>query len=224
MHKSHRERVKRKFLDIGFNGWREHEILEMMLFYVMPRVDTNPTAHRLIDEFGSLAAVMEAEYSMLLKVEGIGSEAATFLSALGRLQSEYGKSKWERERTVLTSAATAGRYCLDYIGNESEEALCIICMDARYAVKSRKIIANGMIDRVEVNIRKIAETAFATKAKYIMLCHNHPSGKPQPSQQDIEVTRMIVQALKPLGVEVCDHIVVGGGGYASMAERGYIKN
>lgn len=224
VHKSHRERVRQKFSEVGFEGWREHEILEMMLFYVMPRIDTNPIAHRLIEEFGSLAGVLEAQHSALTKVSGIGSETATYICALGKLQSEYGKSKWEREKVIFASSATAGRYCVDYIGNETEEVLGVVCLDTAYSVKNRKIISRGMIDRVDVNIRRIVETAFASSAKFLVLCHNHPSGGCIPSQQDIDVTNSIVSALKPLDIELCDHIVVGGGGFTSMAERGYIKN
>lgn len=225
VHKSHRERVREKFKNSGFDGWCGHEILEFLLFYTIPRADTNPIAHRLIDRFGSLSGVLDADVGALLKVEGIGLNTACFLSALGRLPAEYMRSKWEFDKTPLSDSTAAGRYCSDYIGSESEEVLAVICMDAKNQVKSKRIISRGSSDKVEVSIRKIVEAAFDSKVNYIVLCHNHPSGSAHPSQQDIDMTNEVAAALRPLDIELCDHIVVGGGGaFTSMADRGFIKN
>lgn len=224
VHSSHRERIREKFKAMGFEGWYEHEILEMLLFYTIPRTDTNPIAHRLIEKFGSLAQVLDADVSALMKVDGIGESTALFISALGKLQAEYAKSKWPKNRAVFTNTTVAGLYCRDYIGNETEEVLAVICLDGQNAVKKREIISRGVTDRVDVSIRKIAESAFNADAKYIVLCHNHPSGIPHPSQKDIELTNTIAAALSPLNIELFDHIIVGGQSFSSMAERGLIKN
>lgn len=224
IHKSHRKRVREKFSETGFEGWREHEILEMMLFYVIPRADTNPLAHTLIKKFGSLAQVLDADISALKKTEGVGEATAVYLKALGRLMPEYTKSKWPKNKTVFTNSTVAGLFCVDYIGNETEEVLAVICLDSQSAVKKKEIVSRGLVDRVDVSIRKIAEAAFSSGAKYIVLCHNHPSGVPHPSQQDIELTHSIIKALSPLNIELFDHIIVGGRSFSSMAERGLIKN
>ncbi len=225
VHKSHRERVREKFCNGGFEGWCGHEILELLLFYTIPRADTNPIAHRLIDRFGSLAGVLDADVNALMQVDGIGLNTACYLSALGHLPAEYMRSKWETDKTALSNSTAAGRYCADYIGSESEEVLAVVCLDAKNQVKSKRIISRGSADRVDVSIRKIVQAAFDAKVNYVVLCHNHPSGSSHPSQQDIDMTNEVASALRPLDIELCDHIVVGGGGgFTSMADRGFIKN
>lgn len=224
VHGNHRERIREKFRRVGFEGWCEHEILEMLLFYVIPRADTNPIAHELIKKFGSLSRVLDADTDSLAKVSGVGREVAVYLSALGKLQAEYAKSKWTREKPVILTSNDAGLFCVDYVGNEPEEALAVICMDSRCSVVNARIISRGLYDKVEISIRKIVEIAFNSDAKYLILCHNHPSGITNPSQQDIDMTNEIASALKPLNIELYDHIVVGGRHFESMAERGYIKN
>ena len=188
VHESHRERVREKFKSGGFEGWCDHEILELLLFYAIPRADTNPIAHRLIDRFGTLSGVLDADVTALLEVDGIGTSTAC------------------------------------YIGSESEEVLAVICLDAKNQVKSKRIISRGMSDRVDVSIRKIVQAAFDAKVNYVVLCHNHPSGSAHPSQQDIDMTNAVAAALRPLDIELCDHIVVGGDTFTSMADRGFIKN
>lgn len=224
VHDSHRERVREKFRNGGFEGWCEHEILELLLFYAIPRADTNPIAHALIDRFGSLSGVLDADVGALSEVSGVGMNTACYIAALGRLPAEYLRSKWSGGKVPLSNSTAAGRYCTDYIGNESEEVLAVICLDAKNQVKSKRIISRGVSDRVDVSIRKIVQAAFDAKVNYVVLCHNHPSGNSHPSQQDIDMTNAVAAALRPLDIELCDHIVVGGDSFTSMADRGFIKN
>ncbi len=224
VHKQHRERVREKFLSAGFEGWHDHEVLEMMLFYVIPREDTNPIAHALIEKFGTLAQVLDASVEALLKVKGVGRQTAIYLNALGKMQKNYTRSKWSKNKSVLSNSTVTGLYCTDYIGNETEEVLAVVCLDSQNAVKHKEIISRGTIDRVDVSIRKIAETSFNVNARYIVLCHNHPSGIPHPSQEDIEITDLVVKALKPFDIEVFDHIIVGGESFSSMADIGLLNN
>ena len=116
-HVNHRERVKKKFSDFGFEGWYDHEVLEMMLFYAIPRCDTNPIAHALLNEFGTLASVLDADVEQLKKVPGIGENAAIYISALGKLQSVYNRSKWSDAKTVFSNVTSAGLFGADFIGN-----------------------------------------------------------------------------------------------------------
>ena len=111
VHDNHRERVRQKFAAQGFTGWHDHEILELFLFYVMPRVDTNPTAHALIDEFGTLAQVLDADVDALKRVRGVGETTALYLHALGRLPSVYAQSKWDGKKTVLLNATATSLFC-----------------------------------------------------------------------------------------------------------------
>ena len=223
-HAKHRERVRKKFSDNGFNGWYDHEVLEMMLFYAIPRSDTNPLAHELLKEFGTLSAVLDADIEALKKVPGIGESTAIYLSSLGKLQGVYNRSKWKDTKTVFDNVASAGLYCSDFIGNETEEVLGLICLDTKKNVKKSTILSRGVIDKVHIDIRKIVEHVISVNAKHIVLCHNHPSGVLQPSYEDIEMTRRIAKALLPMEIEMVDHFIVCGKGYTSMAERGFLEN
>ncbi len=224
VHANHRERVKKKFADFGFDSWYEHEVLEMMLFYVIPRCDTNPIAHALLKEFGTLSGVLDADVENLKKVSGVGENAAIYISALGKLQSVYNRSKWNDAKSVFGNSTSAGLYCADFIGNETEEVLALVCLDTQKCVKKRTILSRGVIDKVHIDIRKIVENVVSVNAKHIVLCHNHPSGVLKPSYEDIEMTKNILQALKPLEIELIDHIIVSGKGFTSMAERGFLEN
>ena len=220
VHDNHRERVRQKFAAQGFTGWHDHEILELFLFYVMPRVDTNPTAHALIDEFGTLAQVLDADVDALKRVRGVGETTALYLHALGRLPSVYAQSKWDGKKTVLSNATATSLFCIDFIGHASDEVMGLICLDTQRQVKKKLLLSQGLVDIVEVSIRRIAEAAMGVNARYVVLCHNHPSGMAAPSYTDIETTKSIAKALSPLNIEVLDHIVVGGKTAYSMAEAG----
>ena len=224
VHANHRERVKNKFSDFGFEGWYDHEVLEMMLFYAIPRCDTNPIAHALLKEFGTLSAVLDADVEQLKRIPGIGESAAIYISALGKLQSVYNRSKWNDAKTVFSNVTATGLFCADFIGNETEEVLALICLDSQKCVKKSTILSRGVIDKVHIDIRKIVEHVVSVNAKHIVLCHNHPSGVLQPSYEDIEMTKRILLALSPLEIELVDHIIVCGKGYTSMAERGLLEN
>ncbi len=220
VHDNHRERVRQKFAAQGFTGWHDHEILELFLFYVMPRVDTNPTAHALIDEFGTLAQVLDADVDALKRVRGVGETTALYLHALGCLPSVYAQSKWDGKKTVLSNATATSLFCIDFIGHASDEVMGLICLDTQRQVKKKLLLSQGLVDSVEVSIRRIAEAAMGVNARYVVLCHNHPSGMAAPSYTDIETTKSIAKALSPLNIEVLDHIVVGGKTAYSMAEAG----
>lgn len=223
-HSNHRERVRKKFAEFGFDGFYDHEVLEMMLFYAIPRCDTNPIAHALLDEFGTLAQVLDADVDSLKKVDGIGESAAVYLSALGKIVGRYNRSRWEDTKSAFANVTSAGLWCADYIGNETEEVFALICLDTQKQVKKQVILARGVVDKVHVDVRKIAQHVVSVNAKYIVLCHNHPSGILQPSYEDIEMTGKLIAALKPLEIEIIDHFVVSGRGFTSMAERGLLKN
>ncbi|MDP4133002.1 MAG: DNA repair protein RadC [Bacillota bacterium] len=219
-HGSHRERVREKYLQQGFEGWHEHEVLEMLLFNGLPRVDTNPLAHALLDEFGTLAQVLDADVTALMKVPGIAKNTAIYLNMLGKLQGVYCRSKWHDGNNILPNSTAVGLFCVDYIGNEIDEVVAILCLDSKKSLKKAAIISKGIVDRAPVHIRKIAEVALSVNARFVVLCHNHPSGNPNPSGEDKELTRMVSCALAPLNIDLIDHIVVGGKSFISMAEAG----
>ncbi len=223
-HEGHRERVKRKFLESGFTpATPEHEVLEMLLFYSIPRQDTNPLAHELISRFGSLPNVLNASYEQLLTVKGVSSHTAVLLKLILAASDAYLRCM-EKEDFKCKSAEDAGQYLLEryrFLGND--EIFSVLSLDGVNDLKSFDIIEKGDIATVGVSIRKIIETLIRTKAHSVVLAHNHPSGIALPSQEDVAVTANIKKALLPLGIRVADHIIISGNDYVSLAQSGRFK-
>lgn len=224
IHDGHRERVKKKFLESGFTpATPEHEVLEMLLFYSIPRQDTNPLAHELLNRFGSLPNVLNASYEQLLTVKGISSHTAILLKLILAASDAYLRSM-EKEELKNKSADDAGEYLLEryrFLGKD--EIFSVLSLDGVNDIKSFDIIERGDIATVGVSLRKIIETLIRNKAHSVVLAHNHPSGIALPSQEDITITANIIKALMPLGIKVADHIIVSGNDYVSLAQSDRFK-
>lgn len=219
MHEGHRERLRQKFLNADkdkLSNFEPHEILELLLFYVMPRVNTNEVAHRLIDKFGSLSAVFDADVDSLQQVDGIGKQSAVFLSLISATFGEYAKSKSDIKNAVLTSD-NVGKYVISLFFGQIYEVFYLISLDAQNRVITTDRICHGSIDSVEVNLRNIVSTVLRSNATSVILAHNHPGGHPLPSDADKHLTKMISQLLKAINVQVIDHIIVSDNEYTSMA-------
>ncbi len=222
MHEGHRKRMKERFLkDGGFENFAQHEILEMLLYSTIARGDTNPPAHELMAEFGSLANVLEASPEELKKVKGIGENSAFLLSMIPALCRVYTQNKWER-KVLLGTAEMAGQYAINLFIGKSYEEFRIICVDSNRQVYYEGCVAKGTINEVPAYPRLIVEEALKRKAQYVYLAHNHPGGSVRPSEADILATNQIVDALAAVDIAVFDHIVVSGNRYYSMAEMGDI--
>jgi DNA repair protein RadC len=221
MHEGHRDRLRNRFLAEGLDNFNQHQILELLLFYTIPRRDTNPIAHNLIKQYGSLPAVLEAGYENLTKVSGLSHNTAVFLTLLPELCRRYLKEKWG-DKPVLNSSEKAGKYAVTLFHGRQYEVFYAICMDSQNRVNYADLVHEGTIDSAPVYPRVIIESALRHKATGIILAHNHPGGSLKPSSADIDATKKIKAACETISVRVVDHIIVAGDQYFSFADRGLI--
>ena len=220
IHKGHRERLKKRFLEEGLDSFTDIQVLELLLFYVIPRRDTNPIAHALLSRFGSLTQVLEAPVEELKKVDGIGQEAAVFLNLIPAAGRYYLVDKTVQSK-VLKTIEQCGEYLLPYFFGRKVETVFLLCLDAKCKVLCCKEVGEGSVNSAGISIRKIVETALAANATAVVLSHNHPSGVAIPSMEDIQTTQRIATALRAVDVHLVDHIVVADDDYVSMIQSGH---
>ena len=220
LHDGHRQRKKQRFLQHGLDSFADHEVLELLLFYAIPRRDTNETAHRLLEHFGTLKAVLTASVEELQKVEGVGESAAAFLHLLQAVG--YRALRTAGDDTILNSVDSAGAYFQKLLRGERREVLYQVCLDAKGKVLSHKRLSSGTVSMAPVNVREVVENALYTDASGVLLAHNHPSGIALPSEDDRQITLQIRQALGTMGIELVDHIIVADNDFVSMAASGML--
>ncbi len=224
LHRGHRQRMKKRFLEHGLENFDDHNVLELLLFYALPQGDVNPTAHALIKKFGKLSAVFDAPTEELMEVTGVGENAATLIKLLPQVSRRYQISRSISEDDIyLTNSKKAGAYIIPYFYGECEEAIYIVCLDAKCKVISCKMLLRGEVNSANVSIRKIVEFALANKATNVILAHNHPSGVALPSREDEITTTRISEALKAVDITLADHIVVADEDFVSMSDNGFFR-
>ena len=204
IHEGHRARMKQKLLDNGERSLADHELLEVLLYYAIPRRDTNELAHRLLKQFGSLQGVLSASVQELACVQGVGQQAALLLSLVPMLHRRAAQSAKEQ---ILNSVDACGAYFTELLGGSRREMLWQVCLDGKGKVLSSRCLAEGDVSMAAVSV---------------VLAHNHPSGVALPSQEDIATTRLIRDALRTMNIQLVDHIVVADGDYVSMAASGLL--
>lgn len=222
IHDGHREKKRQQFLQHGLDSFAEHEVLELLLFYAIPRKDTNPIAHALMDRFGSLDAVLSAPVEELCRVKGVGESAAALLKLIPQVYRRSRMAAAERER-VLNSSQRAGDYLLELFTGETAEVLYELCLDRKGKLLACRRVGEGGVSSINVDLRKIVENALLTGASGVILSHNHPSGIALPSADDCAATVRVKEALKTVGLVLVDHIVVADGDYVSMADSGQLR-
>ena len=220
LHDGHRQRKRQQFLQHGLEGFTDHEVLELLLFYAIPRRDTNEIAHRLIDTFGSLRGVLSTSVERLKCVEGVGEQTALFLALLPAV-GQYAALEGRKE-IALDSVESVGRFFLHLLRGERREVLYQVCLDAKGKLVGYSRLASGTVSMAPVSMREVVETALRCDASRVILGHNHPSGVALPSEEDRQVTEQIRQALATMSIELVDHIVVADGDFVSMAASGMI--
>lgn len=222
LHSGHRERLRKRFQEEGLDSFEDHQILELLLFHVIPRGDTNPIAHRLIRRFGSLSAVLEADPKDVAAVEGIGDKAAVFLSMIPQVTRRYFHDRVLRDRPKLNSSEAVADYLIPLMAGRPEEVFYVLCLDTQCRVVYPALVSEGTIKEATVYPRQVVEEAIRHRAASVILAHNHPAGTAKPSQQDHHLTRLLVQALMPLDIKVLDHIIVAGDQAYSFAREGVL--
>ena len=221
IHKNHRERMRKRFSEHGFDGFAEHEVLEMLLYYAIPRRDTNPLAHTILNEYNSIANVFEADVSELAKLPGLSESSATLLSMVPHLCRVYEKSKCDRDN-LLHDTESIGQYAVSLLKGKVNEEFALICLDSNRRVHWSGIIAKGTIDRIEAYPRLVVAEVIKHNAKNVVFAHNHPHSTLMPSAADKNTTKKLAEILKGIDVVVADHIIVAGNRFYSMAEMGFI--
>ena len=223
IHDGHREKMRQRFLKSGLDAFADHEALELLLYYAIPRRDTNPIAHALMERYGSLSAVLAAPVEDLKKVEGVGESAAILLKLAPQLYRKAKMSDAEQE-TILSSVERVGAYLLDRFAGEKNEVVYQLCLDRKGKLLVCKKLGEGGVASADLDIRRLVENALLTGASSVVLAHNHPSGVALPSRDDYAATDRAKTALAVVGVALTDHIIVADGDFVSMSDSGYLTD
>ncbi len=221
VHDGHRERLRQSYLEHGLVSMNDINALELLLFYAIPRRDTNEIAHRLLDRFGSLDAVFAAPVEELCEVDGIGESAAALITLIPEIMKKSHLSK-SREIRQIRSSEDAGAYLLPYFMNERDEVVYLLCLDSKRAVICCTEMGRGVVNTVDANIRRIVEKALKVRACSVIIAHNHPDGIALPSREDDVFTRALYNALETVGIRLEDHIIVADEDYISVADTGML--
>lgn len=219
-HDGHRQRLKERFLLEGLDNFNELQVLELLLFYVIPRQDTNPLAHRLLDQFGTLSQVLEAPLEELEKVPGIGKNAAAFLHLIREAGRYYQVSRTKQEK-ILNTTEKCTRYLTSVFMGRRNETVFLLCLDAKCKLLCCREIAEGSVNSASISTRRIIEIALGVNATSVVLAHNHPSGLAIPSGEDVHTTHRIASALQTVEITLADHVIVADGDAVSLLQSGY---
>ena len=218
-HDGHRKRLKARFIKSGLDDFEPHNVLELVLFYGVPRKDTNPIAHRLINRFGSLSAVLDAKPEELMKVDGITENTAVLISILPAIARKYLEDKVEVVNSV-EGFSDVGAYLMPKFVGRTVETVMLASLDNKNRIISCTIVAEGENDKANVSKRKVMEEAMRVGATRVILAHNHPRGFAMPSNEDIFLTEEIYSLLKSVGIDLVDHLIFAEDDFVSLAASG----
>ncbi len=216
-HDGHRQRLRDRYAANGLNAFADHEVLELVLGYAIPRQDVNPLAHQLIKRYGSLHGVFEADRVDLQHVDGIGEYSALLLTLFSAVGARCEASR-QAGKEVLTTRQDAEQHCIRLLKGCKEEHCYAVCLNGQLEVLADVLVARGSLCEVPSYPRVIADYALRYNAHSIILCHNHPGGSITPSAADIGATRLLRDTLAALEVRLIDHFIVAGQQAASMMD------
>lgn len=216
VHKGHRQKIRERYYETGLAGMPDHNILEFILFFGIPQKDTNEMAHELIDRFGSFSGVLEAKRTDLLEVKGMTETAACLLTMFLPVYKRY-VADLNKKRPVLESRKDYVKYLRHiYLDNPNIERIYILCLDSNNRLIACRKISEGDFSTSLFDVRKIASVVLEINAKKVVISHNHPSGKLEPSKNDCDVTRELGELMRLLKVKFIDHIIITDTSYFSM--------
>lgn len=219
-HEGHRQRLRERFLKMGFDSFEPHEMFELLLTYSIPRKNTNLIAHRLIDTFGSVSAVFDASIEALMSVDGISENSATLIKMIPQMLRFY-ETEMDSTKCLNTIEKVREYFSVAFIGLNKEE-FKVCCLDNGLNVVSNTTVSKGTSKSASVYARQIAEAAFKANSTNVIIAHNHPDASCSPSDADKLLTRQIRSSLKAIDIEILDHIIVGRDGVLSFKEIGLI--
>ena len=217
----HRARLRRRLLDSNGEGLQDHELLEYLLALAIPRRDTKPLAKALLRRFGTLPKLFEAGPEVLLKLDGMGETSVAALKVARAVAIRMLRAS-ASESPVLSSWQALIDYLTADMAHMLIERFRVLHLDSKNRLIRDEIVSEGTTDQSAVHVREVIRRAIDLGSTALILVHNHPSGDPSPSRQDIALTREIAAAGKPLGVAVHDHVIVGSSGHASLRALGLL--
>lgn len=219
IHSHHRQRVKDRFRKEGLENFDDLHILEFLLFYCVPRLDTNIMAHNLLDRFGSLTNVLEATPEQLREVEGIGEGVTTFVRFLSELERVLEIRRSQNVR-IINSIEDIKECLSGFMSGQRNEVVYLLCIDAKGKVLSIDRVGEGSVNSANVPVRRIVELAIGCNATSVILAHNHPGGLAFPSPEDVNATSYVAKALKTVDIDLVDHVIFADGDYVSLRQSG----
>ncbi len=217
IHTGHRNRVKKEFLSRGIEGWSDHRVLELMLFFAIPQGDVNPLAHELIDRFGSLSKILDAPMDELRKIPGLGEHTLTLIKLMVATSARYASQR-SGPGNIVHTTQDAINILQPYFYGAVNEMVYILCLDSKGKVLGARKVSEGNVYNSDVNIRRIAEISMALGAGYFYMAHNHTSQLAFPSMEDWQCTDVVRVAMAPLGVSLVDHLIFVAGDVISLKE------
>lgn len=207
LHEGHRGRLKNRFLSNGLESFEDHNILEMLLFYSIPRKDTNDIAHELINHFGSLKAVFDADFEELITVKGISENSATLIKMIPAISRAYLANK-SNTKPVLDDVNKIKEFLFHTYYGETKEVVYILLLNNKFELISLEKVHEGSVNSARIELRKLVDVIIKKNAASVILAHNHPDGIPSPSYEDIQTTADLIATLNLIDIQLIEHFVV----------------
>lgn len=220
-HTGHRQRLRERFLKSGSDALADYELLEIILFLAIPRRDVKPLAKKLIERFGSFNNVFHASHDDLTQMDGVSENTATAILSVKAAALRLMKQDLQ-DKPILSSWAQLVDYCSVAMAHETAEQFRVLYLNRKNHLLADEILQRGTVDQAAVYPREVVKRGLDLGATAMILAHNHPSGDPAPSEADVEITKAIIDAAKPLGMIVHDHIIIAKNGHTSLRNQGLI--
>jgi len=220
-HSGHRARLRARLIAAGADALADYELVEYLLSLAIPRRDTKPLAKELLKEFGSLAELLSADPESLLRVSGMGETSVAALKVVQAASLRMLKGR-VTQRPILASWTALLDWMRADMGPIAHERVRVLHLDARNQLIRDEIMSEGTVDESAIYVREVAKRALEVSSSAVILVHNHPSGNPEPSRQDIHMTQKVAEALGMLGIILHDHIIIGGGEHYSFRGAGLL--
>lgn len=215
IHAQHRKRIRDRFLNNGLEDFAPHEVLELLLTYSIPRQDVNLLAHRLINQFGSVSSVMDADITDLMRMDGVKENTATFLKLIPEAGKRYQIDKFTPS-VVFDDLETVAEYCVYSHLRDTEEEISVMMMDARMRLLGNETLAKGNGCDVYVDMEKLGSILFRYNAVSFIIVHSHPGGEATPSDSDVVLTQKIYSLMKNFNKTLVEHIIIADGHYVPI--------
>ncbi len=217
--RGHRKRLKQKFLRAGIEAFHDHEVVELLLTCAIPRRDVKPQAKALLEAFGSIRGIIDADIDDLAGISGVGKDSAAVIKFIKEIAALYLQQK-ARTKKQISCTTELLDYCRTAMGAKKDEEFCVIYLDAQNQIIEFETVQKGVANQAVVYPRQVLENALRKKASALILAHNHPSGHVRPSDADIRLTKTIQDAARMLDILVHDHIIIGENRFFSFREEG----